>query len=213
MTKIITEDMVKALPEKVRPYLKEKRYAHTLGVEREAEALGRIFLPEKILQLRCAALLHDITKKLSADEQISLCNSLGIHVEPRLIASPKLFHSRTAAELISVDFPEYADDEIISGVRWHTTGHQGMTVFEAIIYLADYIEDTRTFDDCVTLRKYFYDNLQKCSSYEDKVVLLRKTMVLSFDLTIKCLIEENAPLDTDTIEARNYYISLQRIEV
>ena len=59
----ITESDISALREKVRDYLTEKRYAHTLAVEREAQFLGGIYLPEKIKELRCAALLHDITKK------------------------------------------------------------------------------------------------------------------------------------------------------
>ena len=82
-----------------------------------------------------------------------------------------------------------------------------MTLFEAIIYLADYIEETRTFDDCLKLRNYFYDNIINAFSYDDKVEVLRKTMVYSFDLTIKNLIDEGKKIDNDTINARNYFVS------
>ena len=51
----------------VKPYLTDKRYAHTLAVEQEAAALAGIYLPEKEEKLRIAALLHDITKKESTE--------------------------------------------------------------------------------------------------------------------------------------------------
>lgn len=201
--KVITEEDIISLREKIRPYLKDKRYLHTIAVEKEAEYLGNLYLPEKVMSLRAAALLHDITKKCDFEKQLQYCGEFGIMVGDYDILSPKTFHSKTAAALISRDFPEFDTDDITSGVRWHTTGHDGMTVFEAIIYLADYIEETRTFPDCVTLRKYFRDGIR---SGEDKYLVLYKTMVKSFDMTISNLLEEGAPVDTDTVCARNYYL-------
>ena len=40
----------------------------------------------------------------------------------------------------------------------------------------------------------------------DKYELLRRTMVMSFDMTIKNLIEENKQIDGDTVESRNYFL-------
>ena len=80
-----------------------------------------------------------------------------------------------------------------------------MTLFDALIYLADYIEKTRTFKDCVRLRRYFYKNLKKGN--DDKLEVLRKTLILSFDYTIKNLIEEGLPIDNTTNEVRNYFIA------
>ncbi|MDD6095582.1 MAG: bis(5'-nucleosyl)-tetraphosphatase (symmetrical) YqeK [Clostridia bacterium] len=202
----ITDSMVEKLRERVKPYLTEKRYAHTLGVEREAASLGRLFLPDDINKLRCAALLHDITKKQSAEEQLALCRELGIEPDDEVLAAPKLFHSITGAALAERDFPEYADASVISGIRWHTTGYAGMTMFESIIYLADYIEDTRTFEDCVTLRNFFYLGLCAAGSESEKYTVFLKTMVLSFDMTVKNLIEEASLIDRNTVEARNSFI-------
>ncbi len=203
--KRITEEDILALREKIRPYLKEKRYLHTLAVEKEAEYLGRLYLPEKVMNLRAAALLHDITKKCDFEKQLQYCDEFGIIIGDYDMLSPKTFHSKTAAALIMRDFPEFNVEDIVSGVRWHTTGHDNMTVFEAIIYLADYIEETRTFQDCVILRKYFRDMID---SGEDKDLALCRTMVKSFDMTIANLISEGAPVDTDTVSARNYYLRL-----
>ena len=203
--KIITEESLISLREGIKPYLDEKRYHHTLAVEREAIRLGEIYLPEKVTSLRAAALLHDITKKCDFEKQLQYCREFGIIMNEYDIRSPKTFHARTAAALISADFPCFATDEIISGVRWHTTGHDKMTTFEAIVYLADYIEDTRTFADCITLRRFFWDGI---SAGRDKDKLLSETMIMSFDMTMKNLIEEKAPIDTDTVQARSYYLAL-----
>lgn len=203
------ESDIRELRRKIKPYLSEKRYAHTLAVERCAARLGEIYLPGKIMKLRASALLHDITKRLDLEKQLQYCERFDIIISTFDMMSPKTFHARTAAALIPEDFPDFADPEIISGVRWHTTGHCGMTVFEAIVYLADYIEETRTFPDCVELRRYFYGGL---SAGDDPMTLLFRTMVRSFDMTVKCLIKDGGAIDLDTVGARNYYLRLTACE-
>ena len=46
--------------------------------------------------------------------------------------SPKTYHAKTAAARIVRDYPEFADPIIIDAVRWHTTGHAGMTLTEQV---------------------------------------------------------------------------------
>ena len=203
---MITEKMLDLLRIKVKSCVNERTYSHILGVEREAASLADIYLPESERnKARAAALLHDITKNETVEKQLQYCREFGIilGVDP---LSPKLYHSKTAAVLIERDFPEFADPEIVSAVRWHTTGRDNMTVFEAIIYLADYIEDTRTYDDCIKLRRYFYDGISQLSSAEDIFFHLYKTMVKSFNYTMTVLMEENALIDEDTLRCRNYYL-------
>ena len=184
----------------------EKRYKHTLGVAKEAYELGMIFMPELAEKLGFAGLLHDITKDFTLEAQIKLCNEYGIKLDMDNIV-PKLLHAKTGCEYARRCFgKDLIDDLVYSGIYYHTTGRHGMTLFEAIIYLADYIEVGRTFEDCVALRKYFYDSIAVCNSFEEKLEVLRKTMVMSFDLTIKNLIEESKQIDSDTVEARNYFL-------
>ncbi|MBR0302987.1 MAG: HD domain-containing protein [Clostridia bacterium] len=205
---VITDEMLSDLRVRVKPYMREKRYLHTLAVERECAALAAIYLPEREAELRAAALLHDITKMLSLEKQLKYCEIFYIIYGKDDLASPKLFHAKTAPAVIKRDFPEFASEEILSGVRWHTTGRRGMSLFETIVYLADYIEDTRTFDDCVELRRFFYDALAKGDEPKDKV--LCRTMIRSFDLTISNLISEESPVDLDTVDARNCFIGCYR---
>ena len=190
----------------VKSYETPKRFLHTLGVQKEAYALGQIFLPNKAEKLAFAGLLHDITKDFTKEKQFSFCDEYGIKIDKVNIA-PKLLHAKTGCELAKRTFgSQLIDDEVYSGIYYHTTGRKNMTLFESIIYLADYIEEGRTFIDCIELRRFFYDAISVAQNMEEKLEALRKTMVLSFDLTIKNLIEESKPIDKDTIEARNYFL-------
>jgi len=202
----ITEEMLSALREKIRPYLTEKRYVHTLAVEKAAAELGKVYLSDQTEKLRVSALLHDITKKADLEKQLQYCTEFAIMVSETDLYAPKIFHAKTAAALAGRDFAPWVDADVLSGIRWHTTGRDGMTVFEAIVYLADYIEDTRTFPDCVTLREYFQRELAKAKTDAERTDVLDRTMVLSFDMTIRNLLEEEVPVDKDTVAARNYYI-------
>ncbi|MBR5366292.1 MAG: nicotinate (nicotinamide) nucleotide adenylyltransferase [Clostridia bacterium] len=201
--RILDEAALAELSEKVRPYLTPKRYAHTKSVEKEAAALGAIYLPDKIPSLRAAALLHDITKKEDAEKQLQICAEFGIIVEQTDRLSPAVFHAKTGAAVAARDFAPFTDDEILSGIRWHTTGHSGMTRFECLVYLADYIEETRTFDDCTALRREFYDRI---GAGEDPEIVLTDVMIRSFDYTIAQLIEAGQPVAAESVAARNEFL-------
>ena len=197
----------------VKKHMCEKRYNHTLGVQKEAIRLGEIFLPDKIAKLSLAGLLHDITKDYKQEKQIELCNEFKIAIDKNNIV-PKLLHSKTGCVYAKKIFGEkIVDGEVYNGIYYHTTGRENMTLFEALIYLADYIEEGRTFGDCIYLREYFYSSIEKAVTQKEKFEVLRKTMVLSFDLTIKNLIDENKPIDKDTISARNYFLSAENLYV
>ena len=190
----------------IKNYESEKRFKHTLGVQDEAYKLGLVFLPQKAEKLRLAGLLHDITKDFPLKSQLELCEQYEILIDKSNIV-PKLLHSKTGAEFARRSFGvEIIDDEIYNGIFRHTTGCARMSLFDSIIYLADYIEAGRTFEDCIILRNYFYDNLENATTIEQKLEVFRQTMVKSFDLTIKNLIDEGKQIDSDTINARNYFL-------
>ena len=183
--------------------MSEKRYRHTLEVEKMAIRLGALFAPEKENILRAAALLHDVTKEYPTDLQIALAEKYGIELSALDKCAPKTLHAMTAAASIPCDYPEFAIAEVVSAVRWHTTGHAGMTLTEKLVYLADYIDMSRTFDDCVKLREYFFcDGLENMSN-DEKLLHLDRTLLESYDMTLAALMENKAPISPDTIAARN----------
>ena len=47
---------------------------------------------------------------------------------------------------------EIKDEDILSAIRYHTTGRKNMSILEKIIYIADYIEPLRKFNGVEELR-------------------------------------------------------------
>ena len=184
------------LEKEIRGFMSEYRYNHTLSVVNECKNLAKLFNIDEE-KLVTAAYLHDLTKEMPIDSQLSLCEEMGIEVDIDTLNSPKTLHSFTSPALIMRDFPLYADKEILSAVRYHTTGKADMTLIEKLLYLADYIEPTRTFDDCKRIRKYFYTNT--CDIQKN----LDDTIVLSLKSTISELLEKSEFIHPKTIECYN----------
>ena len=199
----ITEQMLKELRGRVTENMSQKRATHTLEVEKMAVRLCELFCPEKTDKMRAAALLHDITKEYTLDGQLEVCEKYGLPVSERDVFSPKTFHARTAAAIIPDRYPEFADEEIISAVRYHTTGREGMTLTEKIIYLADYIDMSRTFEDCVRLREYFFDAEPEKMSKSELLRHLDSMLILSYDMTVSGLMFDGLPISEETFKARN----------
>ena len=140
--------------------ISEKRLSHTLGVEETALEMARIFLPlygfgeEYLRDVTAAALLHDVTKNRPDEwhEQYlsSFMKNFGDH--------PSVYHSWSGAYFALERF--FVNPRVFRAIFNHTTGRADMDVFEKIIFLADYIEPSRTHASCVLLREK-YHNLVK----------------------------------------------------
>ena len=137
--------------------LKPKRIPHVQGAEQEAVRLAaRWGLAEE--DAAAAAICHDITKRLNLEEQLRLCARYDIMADDYEKVSEKLLHAKTGAELARDIFglPEH----IAEAIRWHTTGRAGMDMLQQIIYMADYIEPTRSgFAGLEELRKAAYEDM------------------------------------------------------
>ncbi len=199
----ITEEQISALRQDVGKMMSGFRLEHTLGVEKMAARLARLYCPEKELMLRAAALLHDITKELTVPEQIKIYERYGKSPSKEELAAPATLHSVTASLIIPEKYPELADEQIISEVRYHTTGREGMSLCEKLIYLADYIDETRKYDDCIALREEFFSASPEKMDEKEKTRHLNRVILHSFDMTIRDLIERGKVLSSDTVRARN----------
>ena len=203
---MITEETLDTLRAAVSKRMSPKRFRHTAEVEKMAAYLGGLYAPNKIPELRAAALLHDITKEYSVDLHLKICAENDVALDADAFYAPKTLHARTAAALIPKEFPWLATEEIISCVRWHTTGRENMTLLEKLIYLADYIDMSRTFEDCVRLREFFMSAEPESMNQEKRLSHLRDTLIMSFDMTAKGLLDDGLPISCDTVRARNQLI-------
>ena len=137
-------DLIKAdLKEK----LPKKRYEHTLGVAYTAAALAMCY-GEDILKAELAGILHDVAKAKKSSE---LKDDMKGYIDPytdgdyvALIAdkAPQILHAIYAPYLAKKDY-KIEDKDILSAIRWHTTGKKNMTMLEKIVFVADYFEPNR----------------------------------------------------------------------
>lgn len=127
-----------------------KRVPHVKGCSETAAQLARHYGANET-DARRAGLLHDITKLLSGDEQLKLCEKYAMIISDLERKNPKLLHAKTGAEVAGRIFGE--NDAVCEAIRWHTTGRRDMSLLEKIIYLADYMEPNRAFDGVEELRR------------------------------------------------------------
>ncbi len=204
----VSEEELCAIRSRLPEFLSGKRLEHTFFVEKEAITIAEsVFLVYNISDvykndIRAAALLHDITKKLSLNEQLALCKEFGIDAGKS--PSNAILHGKTAAHLAKKTFG--INDFVFSAIHCHTTGKENMSLFDKIIFLADYIEESRTHIHCINTRNFFYDSIKKHGiAYTGQA--LDKAIIMSIDGTLEHLLEQGKEIDINTILARNYLIS------
>lgn len=199
---LFSEEKISKLHLTIKNEMSEYRFSHTAGVVASAEELGKLYMQESIDELCVAALLHDITKELTVEEHIALMKKHGLTVTDSDIASPQLFHAKTAELTVRDRYAEFATDRICQALRYHTTGSEDMTLFDAIIYIADYIEVGRTVEFCVSLRNYFWSAEPSKMNTEERETHLWRTVLLSLDMTIENIKNKGGAVDGATLRAR-----------
>ena len=131
----------KKLRKKVKDVMTKSRYEHTLGVEFTAASLAMRYEVD-IEKAELAGLLHDCAKCIDSEDTLDECKKYNIELTDVEKRNPFLIHSKLGAvhakKLYGVD-----DEDIISAIRFHTTGKPDMTMLEKIIFIADYIEPGR----------------------------------------------------------------------
>ncbi len=177
------------LREAVKPYLSPRRVAHVAGCESEAVLLAMRY-GEDAEAAAEAGILHDITKKLSYDEQLILCDKYGIILDKDQLANEKLLHAITGAAFARDVFG--VSDAVYDAIRWHTTGKPDMTLLEKIIYMADYVEPTRDFPGVEKLRALAHEDIDEA-------------MALGLEMSLADIRSGGVAPHKDTVEAAEWY--------
>lgn len=199
---MITDDMLVSLRAEVAKRVSQKRFSHVLGVERCAAELATYILPEKLYELRAAAILHDVTKEIPYAEQIKILEDAGISLTDEDRATEGVLHSFTAPVIVKRDFEAFATDDILAAVRNHTVGDEDMSTFEKIIFISDYAEDTRTYESCKAVRKMLFENIAELCM-EERLNRLDKACLASIDGALEALKRCSRPINSRMYKTRN----------
>lgn len=195
------------LRQEVAQALSADRLSHTLAVEEEVLHLGTLFaLPaDRLEKLRVAALLHDITKEIDTDGQLTLCRQYDIVCPQDAVMMPQILHAVTGASVAADRFGALADEMVCRAIASHTTGRAGMKPEELLLFTADYIEPTRRYARCRAMRERFYEAFPETALEREK--RLYTVAIAILEETVLYLISKGAAISPDTIEARNDLLS------
>lgn len=151
------DEMIKRLKGK----LNDKRFVHSVGVEYTAATLAFVHGAD-VEKARIAGLLHDCAKCLPAEEKLRKAKKHGLPINRSEKLNPDLLHGKLGAYYAKRKY-DVKDEEILSAITYHTTGHPDMTLLEKIIFVADYIEPNRKMvKDMEEIRKEAYEDIDKC---------------------------------------------------
>ena len=167
--------------------LKPSRYKHSLGVEKMASKLAECYGAD-IEKASFAGRYHDIAKCLDDETANRLIREYGL--PESLLYNNPLAHSKIASKILSREFG-VEDEDVLNAVAYHTTGRYGMSLLEEIVYVSDAIEENRSYPELPRLQ-------------EQATTDLDGACLFIMDYTIDQIKLKNKPIDSDTIEARDF---------
>lgn len=179
--------------EKLNLMLPQVRMNHSINVANCAVKLSEIYNvdPGKAY---LAGLIHDCAKYLDKKTRCDYVEKYEIYLDELEEGSSALSHSVIGSYIAKYEF-DVDDEDIINAIKYHTTGRENMSMLEKIIYIADLIEEGRKFPIVGRLRELTFG--------KD----LDRALLVSFDNTIKFVIDNNQLIHPRTVSARNYIIS------
>ncbi len=126
---------------KLQEMLKPSRYEHSLSVSFTCICLAMRYGVD-IHKAELAGLVHDCAKQFSNEELLKACKEDGVELTDDMRKAPQVIHSVYGAVYARKCFG-IDDPEILSAVYYHTLGRPNMSLLEAIVFTADYIEARR----------------------------------------------------------------------
>lgn len=191
------KDEYNKIKEKLSKKLSVKRFDHTIGVSYTAAAMAMRY-GLNVDRAAMAGLLHDCAKYMTDDELIEKCTKYGIECSETELRNGYLLHAKLGAYLSKEKYG-IEDEEICSAVRYHTTGKPAMSVLEAIVFTADYIEPGRkVLPNFKLIRSMAFVDL-------DEAVYLILKNTLSYLNDEKESEQSQKEIDKHSVEAYKYY--------
>ena len=141
----------KEYEEIIEKRMKAGRFKHSKNVAKEAVRLAKKYGAD-VQKAETAGILHDATKETPDSEQLELIERAGIVLTPLERSTRKLWHAISGAAFVQVELG-ITDEDIITSIRYHTTGRAGMSLLEKVIFIADFTSAERDYDGVDKMRK------------------------------------------------------------
>ncbi|SHH30487.1 bis(5'-nucleosyl)-tetraphosphatase (symmetrical) YqeK [Thermosipho atlanticus] len=145
------------IKEMVKLLVTNERLTHVEGTAKFAKTLALIHnLDQNIAEFMAYA--HDIFRDVIYEKLVKIARIYSIEISTHDQANPVLLHGKVAAEFIKRRF-NINDDDILTGIAFHTSGFKNFGVYGKVLFLADSLEETRTYPNVEELRELAYKDI------------------------------------------------------
>lgn len=127
------------------------RLRHVYGVRDMALKLGKQFNCD-LYKLEVAALLHDITKYYTKEQNITIIKKHFSNSKEILAGYNEFIYHGFSARIVASEDYHITDQDILDSITSHTIGKPNMTIYEKIIFISDYTEENRQYENCIKAR-------------------------------------------------------------
>ena len=151
----------------VKKFLDEKRYEHVKRVTKCAVEMAKIYgVP--VEKVEASAWLHDVAKFFNLSVMIDLTRGKYPEVADKMSQSTAVLHGFAGAEFVRQNYDLFGvdDEEILDGIKYHTIGCENMSTLAKIIYLADAIEEKRSWEGVEKARELAKTDLDEAIKFE-----------------------------------------------
>lgn len=165
----------------------EARKKHTYAVCDTAVELSKLYGAD-IEKAKVAALFHDLFRGVPQETINYYIKHL--KMDDKYYNNANLAHGKIAATIMRRDYG-IDDEDILNAVSYHTTGREGMSLLEKVIFIADAIEPGRDYPGVDEIRAKAYKDLDEAC-------------LLSMESTIEYITGMGFFIDDETLRARDY---------
>lgn len=192
------EELLNKIDNDLKKVLSEKRYNHSTGAMKKAEELAKIYKID-VNKAKLVGLAHDIGKELSKEEMLEYARKNNIEVDSVEEVNVGLLHAKIGADICKKKYGFSQDMQ--NAIKYHTVGNENMDLLAKIIYVADKIEDGRTYNSEEKMKE-----LQVVRDLATKDI--NKALVYEIDSSITYTIQKHKLIHPDSILTRNMLLKV-----
>ena len=179
---------VESIFQEVQKELSPKRWRHTQGVMNKAIELAQRH-DGNVEQAYLAALLHDVAREWPPEQWVAEAKTAGLVMDEAALHSPVLLHAPLAAWVAKRRFG-VTDETVLNAIARHTIGGTDLSLLDKIIYLADGLEEGRSYKGVEELRQLALQDIDAA-------------MLAVYDQTLRYMIKREEAIHPETISGRN----------
>ena len=131
----------------LKPLMKNDRFIHSVYTAVTAHKLASRYGLDGGKAI-IAGLVHDCAKEIPESD---IKNKYGTEIPPEIAAMHRKIRHAPLGALLAPKLFGITDPEILDAVKYHTSGNNNMKPLTKLIFIADYIEPTRGYEDTIEM--------------------------------------------------------------